>query len=46
MGREEGREWERACRGRARGAGSMWGKDAEEQGLDERLREKENKRAS
>ena len=44
MGTEEETGWGGACRGRARGAGWRWGRDAEEQGSDETLQEEERER--
>lgn len=41
MGTEEERGLGGACQGRVRGAGARWGRDAEEQGEDERLEEEE-----
>lgn len=43
-GTEEERRWRGACQGRVRAAEGRWGRDAEEQGEDERLREEERKR--
>ncbi len=39
MGTEEERGLGGACQGRVRAAGARWGRDAEEQGKDERLEE-------
>lgn len=39
LGTEEEKVLGGACQGRVRGAGARWGRDAEEQGEDERLEE-------